>query len=412
MRKMIVNTKWINQIPLILVYVFYPIINISSRLAGYDLPNNWIDGAWGLLFLLIVLLIFVGKRKRFTFKWFVFVITYVIFIWVCLRLLVNLINNQIEITPLLMELKPFFYLIFAWLWIKKWGIPNEDSFIRGGAWLGTTLMADFAIESSLAGQMVRIRGSGEINYDAALLVLSICFLIANKKLIQKKHILETVLIFLGLFASLSRTGLITAVLLLVIFGQLNFFIKVSIVSAAFFTVLESFWVRNLSFTLETIDRYWMWNTGITLFINHPIEFLFGFGVQPLPVIIPPQLAYLWLNIQQAGWGLSGIYAYSFHAFWLRFITSWGIVTTIPLFYFLGSLLFKQRSPILLRILSLLFIMEGFTMGVIYLSNVGIPLIIAILTGLMSSNSKILVRPVNDNVRLRLKPKYQTTKGTK
>jgi len=393
MREIIIHTNKIKKIPLILAYILYPIINLSTRFAGYKLSNNWIDAVWGLLFLLSIPFILI--KTRIVFKRNLFIIGIVgisiSFIWVGLHLLVNLVNirNQIELIPLLMELKPFFYLVFALLWIQIWGIPTDDNFIRSGVWLGIILMADFAIESALAGQIVRISGSGEINYDAMLLVLSICFLMANNKLGQRRYILQTTLIFLGLFASLSRTGLVTAILFVFIFWKINFPIKVSVVSATFFIVLLSFWVRGLEFTLVSADRFWMWDTAIKLFTDHPVEFLLGFGVQKLPVMIPPQLTVLWVDLQQAGWDLSGIYAYSFHAFWLRFVISWGVVATIPLFCLLGSFLFTQRSSILMRSLSLLFLIGGLTMGVVYLSNVGIPLIIAIVAGLMGSKLRIM-----------------------
>lgn len=383
----------IKDIPLLLVYILYPIVNISCRLTNIQLFNNWIDVIWAMLLSISILNILL--RPRFTINRLVIVLIMLVIIFIYLHISLNLVFNQIEAIPLFMELKPFFYILFGWIWIKAWGIPDEKKFIIWGAWLGLILIVDLIVESSINHRIVKIMGSGEINYDACLLVISSCFFIANKSLASKKNFVKIGLIFLGLLASLSRTGLIIEVLIFIIFWQSSLVIKLIPSATAMAAVVVSFLVRNLPLSLLSGDRYWMWRTATILFLNHPIQFLLGFGVQTLPVIIPPQLSYLWVELQQTGWGLSGIYAYNFHSFWLRFISSWGLLATLPLILLLGYFLVSRNCPRLLRLLSLVFIMEGVTMGVIYLGNVAVPLLIAIYIGI--EKRRILISKMRPEV---------------
>lgn len=147
---------------------------------------------------------------------------------------------------------------------------------------------------------------------------------------------------------------------------------------AIYGTILSFDIRDLPVRLQSMDRYWMWYSGFDLAISNPLRAILGWGTISLPVNIPRQLEYLWLDLQQVAWNLSGIYPYNFHSFWLRFTFSWGLLFSLPLLVFLLRIIISPHKPKIIRALSLLFIVEGLTMGVVYLSNVAIPLLLAML----------------------------------
>jgi len=287
--------------------------------------------------------------------------------------------------PVLMEIKPIFFFLFGLLWVDVWGKPRRDDFIRYGKILGSILLAEFVLESLLAGRVVRIRGSGEVNYDAMLLLVAMSFLWRNKNQ-MRKDIVSWFILFGGLFATLSRTALLTGVVIVGLFANEHVLKKMIGGVIGVVGIFLSFASRDLHFALSAADRYWMWIAAWQMYMKYPFNFLFGFGVQPLPVNIPQRLFTLWVDLQQRRWGLRGIYAYNFHSFWIRFTTTWGVVATLVLLIILICFFRRYPAPSF-RSLIVVFILEGLTMGTLYLSNVGIPFIIAANVALFEDGYK-------------------------
>lgn len=376
------------KLPIVIVYFLFPVINIFARNVGYAINRNWIDFVWGILFI-VSLLMLLGKRLKLKVKRSFLVLSLIIIAWAFIHFFYNLAAGQTEIIPVFLEIKPFFYALFALLWLKIWGMPKGNNFIDGGVVLSLILMMEFVLESFSAGYIVRIGGSGEINYDAMLLVMATCFLIAQKGFWSKKIFYKWIIILVGLFVSLSRTALVTEIFLWFVFVNINPVVKIGAIIFSMVGIFLSFSTRGLSFIFNNMDRYWMWMSALTMFSTNPIQFLLGFGVQPLPVDIPAQLAYLWIDLQQANWGLSGIYAYNFHAFWLRFAISWGAIGVLLLLFLIIYLLISYRQSVVVMFLMIVFTLEGLTMGTIYLSNVGIPFILAVAVGVSDTRRKSL-----------------------
>jgi hypothetical protein len=87
---------------------------------------------------------------------------------------------------------------------------------------------------------------------------------------------------------------------------------------------------------------------------------------------------LW-DLQQNAWGLSGVFAYNFHSFWLRSALTWGLAAQAALLAALGYAAWRLRhGPV--RGLAVLALVMGMTMGLFYLSNVAVPLYLAFAVG--------------------------------
>jgi hypothetical protein len=136
-----------------------------------------------------------------------------------------------------------------------------------------------------------------------------------------------------------------------------------------------FMVRELEVSLEAIDRYWMWATGLEV-LSNPTILLFGVAPgRPLDVNAPEALQDLWTQQTDTLSGL-GTFPYNFHAFWLRLAITFGVPCALLVLVAALTSMARSRQPIY-RYLIGLFVLSGFTMGSMYLSNVGVPLLLAL-----------------------------------
>ena len=275
-----------------------------------------------------------------------------------------------------LEIKPLFYVVVALLCLLAFGTPTPDLFVRYGSWLGLLLAAECIVRSAFAGGLIRAVVAGEVNYDAALLVLSLCFALAQPKR-WRWHILA---IFVGLLATMSRTALASALLIVVLTSRLSIPAKSLMVAFGLASAAFSFAYRSQSLgDLSTLDRVWMWIAGIDLLTKHPDAILFGFPTgQPLPVThIPEAIRWIWVGEQGAS-DSNGVFPFHFHSFWLRSIMTWGLVTTVAAIAALLLPVYRRDRVLAIR-LTLFLLVEGMTMGLFYLSNVAVPLLLSFAT---------------------------------
>jgi hypothetical protein len=267
-----------------------------------------------------------------------------------------------------MELKPCLYLIFTFLWINRFGVPRPDDFVRFGTYLSAITAAEFIILSLAAHSLTRPWLGGEPNYEACLLLLS--FVVAVNSTKWRKQLF---IIGAGILLTFSRTAQTTAVLLAIVAGGLGLASKVFVAVAAAVGIAVSIWVRSLGTDVSGGDRFYMWSVASRMFAHDPLGFVVGFqlGV-PLEAEVPKQLAALWQE-QSTTIGVGGVYAFNFHSMWIRLIISWGMITVIPLVAMLLFWSIRNRSKLVLSAIIIIFI-EGMTMGVFYLSNVAVPLL--------------------------------------
>lgn len=364
------------SVPLAVTYVLFPVVQIGTRLAGHEVDRNWIDIAWaGLLLLSLIVLLIKNARHRVYMRFGTLALLLVIFAISGLLVFGIPLLGDVTLIPYLMELKMPFFVIFAGCWLKAFGSPGPKSFVTLGRALSIIILVDVVIESILSGHWVAPQISGEKNYDAALLVVSAVMALTEYGHNPGQKSGRTLLLLTGILASSSRTALIALGAIFLLSAQRRS-VKFFAIFLAVAFALISFIIRKLDFHLVDMDRYWMWTTFLQLISDHPGVLLSGYGVGvPLSVDIPPQLAWLWQH-QEKGWGISGVFAYNFHAFWIRIVLTWGGLGLALMAYF-ASKAVSKRVSFALRALSVVVLIEGMTMGLFYLSNVSVPLLLGI-----------------------------------
>lgn len=363
--------------PLFLAYAAFPAAAYAQRLSGIAEFRNWIDAAWLAAAFAALILLMLRRSLPFTRPSALLAATLLsgLMLLAVIRFGPQLAAG-ISPIPWLMELKPLFYLAVAFLWFSAFSAPVAGSFVRYGLVLSGFLLAEFVLTGLMEGRVVRPAGSGEINYDACLLLISLAVGMYSGVLSRTAHLI----LFAALAATFSRTGMAAAGVLYLTAPGRGAAFKVAVAAAAAGLFLLSFKVRGLPMdALEQLDRMCMWRAGIELIRENPVRALIGFAPgAPLPVSVPAGLEFLWAK-QKAAWGLSGIYAFNLHSFWLRITVTWGLATA-GLLTAAAALAYLRAGSRHIRGLIAVSCVMGLTMGLIYLSNVAVPLILAFLAG--------------------------------
>ena len=369
----------IRGLPLVITYSAFPAVDMLLRAGGFETfgswIRSWIDAAWILLLVIgSIALLFKFPRPIALPK---ITALGVLVVGMCFVIsAASLLPAGTSFLPYVMELKHIAYAALAFVWTAAFGLPKQTAFLQAGSLLSGLIAGELLIRSALAHSVAHPIGSGEVNYDACLLVLSLCLALADRT----ASVGRISWLFFGVLATFSRTGAITALAVLFFSPRLRTSVKILAWIPAGFAVFLSFQSRGLDLAVNQIDRYIMWATALQLFAHHPLGMLFGYGVGcSLPADMPVGLRDLWES-QSENLGIGGIFAFQFHAMWLRLAISWGFVMVLYVSVVLLRWVWQYRSP-LARYLAIAIIAEGFTMGVFYLSNVSVPafLLVAIAT---------------------------------
>ncbi|WP_169727942.1 hypothetical protein [Desulfovibrio inopinatus] len=367
--------------PLPIAYLVFPLSLLIARTQALPLPRNWIDGYWCLC-LALGLLVLITKtpstpsptsvRMGSPLNAFGVVIASTAGLCVLFKFGIPVLFGEVALVSWLMEAKPFFYVLTTIVWIHAFGRLPKNAFIWPGIGLACVLLTECFVLSFQHGAPIRPLGSGEPNYDACLLLLSLWAALGEKK----RRTGAICIIALGLAASMSRTAAAAAIVLMFLHpGRLLMRITAILffLSAAWF----AFQARGLSANaIEAFDRFWMWRAALTLWNNSPESALLGHapGVA-LPVHIPASLAALW-KVQTQAWGLSGVHPFLFHGFFPRLVATWGGLGILTVFISAGLFIAKHRHKQMALALVAALIIEGSTLGLFYLSNVAVPILLA------------------------------------
>lgn len=356
-----------------LCYVLFPLSSLLLELSGSEIWRNWIDVAW-----LVLLAVATTPRERRHFQTRGGMKLGAGFVLVALAALCIAFGALTGGAPLVtaaMEAKPVFYLLVALLLTRKYELPTPRAYCSAGAVLAVILMVETVVRSVAAGALIRPSGSGEVNYDGALLALSLVFALSRPALARKFG----PIIFLGLLASFSRTSLLAACAVLLFARSFSVTLRLVMVGTALGAGLVSFLIRDLEIgSLEGMDRYWMWAVGIEYLAEHlwghALSFMPGAGIK---VDVPRFIAELWTD-QQEKVNVDGIFPFHFHAMWLRLAISWGWGLAILLLLWLAYQAFVRplRSADA-RPYFMVFSVLGLTMGLLYLGNVAVPYLLAL-----------------------------------
>ncbi len=353
-----------------LCYVWFPLSSMLAMALDMDLWRNWIDLTWlALAFVAVVQgpARPVGARPKLL---PLFALAAGLALWIA----TGVLSGQAPAVTGAMEIKPVFYLLVALLLLRAYGSPSAQAFCRMGGWLSVLLVGELLVRSLMAGGLERPIGSGEVNYDAALLCLSLVFALGRRDLARRYG----PLIFLGLLATFSRTSLLAACVVLVFASTVPLTLRTLMVGAALGAAVLSFVIRDLEIgALESMDRYWMWFVGIEhLAANLSATALVAAPGSGIEVDVPRFLMQLWTE-QQEKLDIDGIFPFHFHAMWLRLAMAWGwLPVALLLLLALRALVFRGRRPPQARALAGACLVLGLTMGLVYLGNVGVPVLLA------------------------------------
>ena len=362
------------SIPLVLAYVAFPLVDMSTRALGRETFRSWIDIAWLLLSLTAILhsILRLDRPLRFPHLPLEVLIAAPI---VLILAIVPIIGKDFSGVTYAMEMKPILYIAAAWLWVLMCGFPSRRAFVQAGLCLSALIVTECAISSVIYRTLTRPVGSGEVNYDACLIVLSLCVALAD----ENTPGIYSLLLFAGTLATFSRTGAAVALVILLVSRRVPLTAKVMAFGAAVAVSLFSFLIRGLELNVDQIDRYLMWTSAIQLFTTSPSGLIWGYGAGarlPLSSSVPSGIEDLWLS-QTQKLDLSGVYAFQYHAMWLRLVITWGIIVAALILMAVIVWIF-QKSSLLRRYLAIVVLLEGFSMGLAYLSNVGVPFWILLL----------------------------------
>jgi hypothetical protein len=368
--------------------------DLGANATDFELSRNWIDPIWLLLgcFAALTLLL----KSNLAIKWECAAITVLLIAIVVLRFALPL-SESFQILPYFMELKPVFYVGVALLWSFAFGSIHQSDLRRVGRILSIILIGSFIVETVIEGQLTRAYGSGEVNYDACLLLISLCSYLGEEK---RSGIL---LVLGGLFATFSRTAIFSAFLIVLLLSRTRITNKLLFAFVAFSGIFFSFLMREHSadvdlLDLNSMDRYWMWATGVDIFISDPLGLLFGHSPgRPLEVDVPEGLQWLWAY-QTDKLDVDGVHAFNFHAFWLRIAITWGALATIFFLAYCSYQVWRGDNSIFLRSIMLMGIVEGLTLGLLYLSNVGVPLVLSTILALSEKKRHSCFRSLSSRSR--------------
>lgn len=361
-----VAAGWMVNIPLLLCYVAFPLSNQLAEARGTHLPyRNWIDIAWIMMLLALIVQRPTSRRAL------LLSVSRAIAITVCgtgiFLALYGAASGQSLLLTAAMEVKPLIYFLMVVLIVGRVAAPSPLDFCRYGAFLSGLLIAEALLRSAVSGTVERPIGSGEVNYDAALLCMSLVFAMADRALARRYGWL----IWAGIIASLSRTSLLAACLVLLFSSVISLRLRMLMCALTVGAVLTSFAIRGLDVgNLDSLDRYWMWVAGLDYLTAHPLDSaLHTVPGRMIDVDVPRFIVELWIN-QQDKLNLGGIYPFHFHAMWLRLAISWGWLPVL-----IGAAIFfrryvndPRRAPEA-RSFFVVCAVLGLTMGLLYLGNV-------------------------------------------
>jgi hypothetical protein len=346
----------------------------------------WLDAAWVLLTLSLLFCVMSDKKTLRYFDWRATLSVTALLIFLLIRsAFAQTFGVPLEFSVIPLDLKFLLYVLLSGLIVGAVGAPSKLDWGRAGVMLAVIILFDTAVESISAGSLTRPQGSGEVNYDAMLLTIALGFLILQPTKIHKKTLWSVIIVLAALVATQSRTMFLSATLLLFFLTNLNLLMRLTMLVVGIGGVFAMFMMRDLVISFEAVDRYWMWVSGLNLLMEPSIFFFGSHPGQYLYVEAPEALQSLWAQ-QTENYTSQGVFTFNFHAFWLRFAINFGVPITLVILAATAITLVRSPNQVR-RYLAGLFILSGFTMGSLYLSNVGVPILLALATTLRESEGR-------------------------
>lgn len=353
-------------------FVITPVMLILTKiLTGRHPDPILIDVAYGFFAICVLLkIIYSGRVRNFrNNKILIFLIMLFIAVLLVKILLQGFVFNILS----LMELKILYYLTITLIIISRnsYNIDKIEPFFS----FFSLLYIAYAVALVVGHGYLKKTGIfSESNYDGFLILMGYIFLISKEGVAKKSVILpKIVLYWFATFLTFSLTGLISLFCITLTYFIRNKRIYGLFCIVLFLCMLFPFMPNKIK-NIENSDRVLFWNVGLKNLGNASREnFLIGFPLgKELPTNDLRMIYYM--ERQSFPKGGYGLFPFNFHAYHLRFLLGYGFLAS--LFFYL--IIYKQiKKEIWGPYLMILILIQGFSMGVFFITVIAIPLFLVI-----------------------------------
>jgi hypothetical protein len=368
---MLADNRLANLVTLYL-YGLVPILSFSFMLVGVEYNLKIVFDLCIVFFFTIAIFLstLVNKRSIISsyFKLLILIGLFLLLYALVLTLISILYYERVYFFVTLMEYKAVLYLISCAFFLKIYGLPDKKYFFVVIRILCLLIIFKSIFEYFALGLVTRNGVLSEGNYDGYIVLFLFAYCLdANVRL----DLLDLSLIVAATLLTQSKTGLIILFIFLLILSIRNkktFFLMLLLIPIIFFAIFEIISTRIENFsTIASIDRFLMWAEYFELMLSPSVDLtnkLFGFS-PGVPIKESSVRLWWFIENQSLQVGANGLHAFNFHSQHIRFLLTYGLFvggfTLLAFFVFL----LKMRMFAFL----ILFFLQGFSLGGIYLSIV-------------------------------------------
>lgn len=359
-----------------LAYVWIPLLSCTYRFQyGIEFNAVLYDVALAGVVLLAMAFFVLGERADILRFRNVIILCAILVVFLNIKYLLGLVSGNGFVHfysyPFFMEIKPLYYIICCVIICSIFGPPDLKFFVTCGSIFSFLIILDTVVKFALFGHYQRPTVASESNYDGFLVLISLIALFA----LEPKNFLRLFMLFaVATLLTSSKTGIGSFVVLSAIWflrvGRLRYMLPLLVIAGI--GALALFQRMQAVSGFEDLDRVIMWLSFINLMGEaSAMEILFGF-LPGVPIAMSNTSLQWFIGHQGDKIGIDGLHAFTFHGMHLRLILTWGVLPTIAVWW---ALLAKIRFNRVYFMLFTLIFLQGFSMGVIYLSVVSGSLIL-------------------------------------
>ncbi|MCG9737530.1 hypothetical protein L1D32_05115 [Shewanella insulae] len=351
-------------------YLYIPVLAFFYK---YFVGNQYTKYFFDLIFLCAVFFVFLlllsrGKTSRSIPLTSVFFIGVGLLLSILINHFYNLLfyNGQsgFYFAPFIMALKlPLYFLVCSILCL--FSKPLElKKFVVYSRFFSICIILDFFIRLALSGYVVRPSILSETNYDSLMVLVGLCALFNVEK--SKTFIWDYLLFGFVMLLTQSKTSIgCFALMSLYQFSDKRYF-RYMLPLLIFFIISAPVIISRLSVlpSLDKLDRFLMWFSYFELLKESSLHnILFGFAPG---YYLRLEDKYLWFFIEHLSEraGAVGLHSFNFHSMWLRIALDYGLFFLAFIFSALSLCFYRYEK---LRVFILMVFLQGFTMGVFFLS---------------------------------------------
>ncbi|MBN2139522.1 MAG: hypothetical protein JW718_00830 [Desulfovibrionaceae bacterium] len=290
----------------------------------------------------------------------------------------------LALTPVLEELRPLAYLLFAAMWVLTFGPPQRAALFRAGAWMGALV---FLIQ---AGLSLYAAGAAQAQSGTAtLLLVGLCAgFDPGREAAGPRDKAWTVrlgLVCLGLLSSLWPPALFAAVWISLFLCPGAWIRRVGLGLVFAGGLGLALWAAQTPAALaDMLNRSWQWSGGLELLISEPKRLVLGSALgSPLPLAAPPALLGL-LQDQGLVPGQAGVHVHDLGPFWLRITAAWGLAAPALVLAAFGAGLARAGSAFAVGLLAAALV-QGMSSPLLFDSPVAIILYMALFMSLTKAS---------------------------